>query len=121
MNVLKPSGTGQAFLRYTVLRLLLFLATFVVLAAVGIGGFPGLLLALLVSSIISYVVLRSSRTRLGEAVEGVVARTRAAYAAPVSAEDAAAEEIWQAQQRSLRDSSLHEAADRTPPAQRARS
>lgn len=116
MNVPKPSGTGQAFLRYTVLRLLLFLATFVVLAAVGVGGFPGLLLALLVSSIISYVVLRSSRTRFGEAVEGALARRRSAAAARAAAEDAAAEEIWQAQQRGLR-----EAADRTPPAQRARS
>jgi len=54
----------RAWLVYTVLRLVVFIGTAGLFAIFGLNGFPLLLLALLVSSIVSLVVLRPQRSAL---------------------------------------------------------
>ena len=55
---------GHPFVVYTVLRLLVFAGAYGVLVLLGVDGFPGLLLALLISSIASLFLLRSQRREL---------------------------------------------------------
>lgn len=57
-------STGRAWLLYTMLRMLVFVGTAGFFALFGLNGFPLLLLALLVSSIVSLFVLRRQRTAL---------------------------------------------------------
>lgn len=67
----------KEFAVYTGLRLVLFAASFAVLWVAlenFIGLFPLLLLALLVSSILSIFVLRTYRDRLAETIEQRAAR-----------------------------------------------
>ncbi len=52
---------GRALALYTALRLLAFAVVFVLLSAVGLGGLVGVLLALLLSSLVSLVLLRRQR------------------------------------------------------------
>ena len=55
----------RAWLTYTALRLLVFLGTAgLLVVALDLNGFPLLLVALLVSSILSLLVLRTQRTAL---------------------------------------------------------
>lgn len=57
-------STSRAWLLYTLLRMLVFVGTAGLFAIVGMNGFPLLLLALLVSSIVSLFVLRPQRAAL---------------------------------------------------------
>ena len=73
-----PGSVGGAWLRYTLLRLALFLATAAVLFLVlRLNGFPLLLVALLVSSIASLFVLQRQRDALVAAQEAKGLRRRA--------------------------------------------
>lgn len=58
------TSTGKAWLLYTVLRILVFVGTAGLFAIFGLNGFPLLLVALLVSSIVSLFVLRPQRAAL---------------------------------------------------------
>ena len=65
-----PAGVGAAWLRYTLLRLALFLGTAALLFfALRLNGFPLLLVSLLVSSIASLFVLQRQRDALVAAQE----------------------------------------------------
>ena len=71
-------GVAGAWLRYTLLRLVLFLGTAAALFLVsGLNGFPLLLVALLVSSIASLFVLQRQRDALVAAQEAKGLRRRA--------------------------------------------
>jgi UPF0716 family protein affecting phage T7 exclusion len=56
--------TRHPWLLYTALRMVVFIGTAGFFAIFGLNGFPLLLLALLVSSIVSLIVLRPQRTAL---------------------------------------------------------
>jgi hypothetical protein len=51
----------RATLNYTILRLLLFFAALIVLYLIGVGGFALVILAALISMLISFVVLSRLR------------------------------------------------------------
>ncbi|MBT2210256.1 MULTISPECIES: DUF4229 domain-containing protein [Actinomadura] len=53
---------------YTAARLMIFVATAGVLALLGTRGFPLVLLALLISGIVSFVLLSGQRDRMSAAV-----------------------------------------------------
>lgn len=76
------------FVQYTAARLALFLACWGVLWLVGAKGVLGVLIALIVSGLISYVVLDKLRDRFGSAVAGRVMSLRLRFAAGRAAEDA---------------------------------
>jgi hypothetical protein len=61
----------RAWLVYTALRLLVFVGTAGVLILLGLNGFPLLLAALLISSVVSLLVLKPQRTA---AVDAALAR-----------------------------------------------
>lgn len=66
----RPDPAGpRAWLVYTALRMVVFVGTAGAFALLGLGGFPLLLVALLVSSIVSLVVLRPQRNALVAAQE----------------------------------------------------
>lgn len=58
------TGVGRALAVYTALRLVVFLGTAGLFVLLGFNGFPLLLVALLVSSIVSLLVLRQQRAAL---------------------------------------------------------
>ncbi|MDT7571019.1 MAG: hypothetical protein QOE05_1193 [Actinomycetota bacterium] len=62
----------KIWLTYTALRVVVFIGTAGFFAIFGLNGFPLLLIALLVSSIVSLIVLRPQRAAL---VEAQAART----------------------------------------------
>jgi membrane protein implicated in regulation of membrane protease activity len=62
----------RTWLIYTALRMVVFIGTAGLFAIFGLNGFPLLLVALLVSSIVSLLVLRPQRSAL---VEAQAART----------------------------------------------
>jgi len=64
----QPSSMGRALLFYSAQRLLLFLTTAVVLAAVGLRGLPLLGTAILISAVVSLFLLRGQRDTLTRAV-----------------------------------------------------
>jgi hypothetical protein len=71
------------FLRYTLLRILVLLATAAILALAGLRGLALLALAVLVSGFVSLVVLRGTRDEVSRAiVERRAARGRSAEPAP---------------------------------------
>lgn len=72
-------------LKFTVLRLALFVAALAVLALMGAGGWLLLLLAAVVSLALSYVLLRGPRAELAAAIEQ---RTARRLSADEQAEDA---------------------------------
>ena len=76
-----------AFLRYTVARVALFFACWGVLWLVGAKGVLGVLLAIIVSGLISYVVLDKLRDRFAGAVLGGIRDLRIRFAAGKAAED----------------------------------
>jgi cell division protein FtsL len=67
----------RIWLTYTVLRFVVFLGTAGFFAIFGMNGFPLLLVALLVSSIVSLIVLRPQRAALVEAQTARVERRAA--------------------------------------------
>ena len=92
------SKTSHATLRYTVLRLGIFVGCFVVIALlVHFGVFPSgigesnplwvVLLALIVSAPLSYVLLRRQRAEMSEQVYDGVTKAKGKLAANQSQED----------------------------------
>lgn len=81
----------RAFVQYTAARVGLFLACWGVLWLVGAKGVLGVLLALVVSGLISYVVLDKVRSRFASATADGVRNSlrdfRARFAAGKAAED----------------------------------
>jgi hypothetical protein len=66
----------RAWMSYTVLRLLLFFAALWLLALTGIGGLLLLVLAAVVSMLISYVVLSRLRDSMSASLSGRLSRFR---------------------------------------------
>lgn len=81
----------RAFVQYTAARIALFVACWGILWLVGAKGVLGVLLALVVSGLISYVVLDKVRSRFATAASGRVRNSfqdfRARFAAGKAAED----------------------------------
>lgn len=81
----------RAFVQYTAARIALFLACWGILWLVGAKGVLGVLLALIVSGLISYVVLDKVRTRFAGAASSGIRNSlqdfRARFAAGKAAED----------------------------------
>jgi small-conductance mechanosensitive channel len=69
-------GVMRATLSYTVLRLLLFFAAILVLYWAGVGGFMLVILAALISALISYVVLSRYRDAMSRSLTGRLTRFR---------------------------------------------
>lgn len=80
-----------AFVQYTAARIALFLACWGILWLVGAKGVLGVLLALVISGLISYVVLDKLRNRFASAASGRMRNSfqdfRARFAAGKAAED----------------------------------
>ncbi len=77
----------RATLSYTVLRVLLFLAAALVLALFGVHGITLLVVALVVSSIISLPLLSRLRDRMSTSLTGRLSRFRARLDEGTRAED----------------------------------
>ena len=77
----------RSVILYTAARFVIFLATLGVLALVGARGFLLLLLALLISGIVSYVLLSVQRDRMSAAVVSGVRTRRQRFRKSVSKED----------------------------------
>lgn len=76
-----------ATLRYTVLRLLIFVVALLALYAVGLRGWLLLLLAALISLVVSFFALRGLRDQFAEQVQRKVSERQARAEAYRSAED----------------------------------
>lgn len=80
-----------AFVQYTAARIALFLACWGILWLVGAKGVLGVLLALVISGLISYVVLDKVRNRFASVLSGRVRNSfqdfRTRFAAGKAAED----------------------------------
>lgn len=81
----------RAFVQYTAARFALFIACWGILWLVGAKGVLGVLLALVISGLISYVVLDKLRNRFATDLSGRVRNSfqdfRARFAAGKAAED----------------------------------
>jgi len=77
----------RATLAYTLLRLLLFLAVALVLALFGVHGITLLVVALVISSIISLPLLTKLRDRMSTSISGRVDRFNARLDDGTKAED----------------------------------
>jgi hypothetical protein len=77
----------RAWMSYTVLRLLLFLAALWLLSLAGIGGLLLLVLAAVVSMLISYVVLSRLRDSMSASLSGRMHRVRARLDEGAQSED----------------------------------
>lgn len=75
------------FVQYTAARLALFLVCWGLLWLVGAKGVLGVLIALVVSGLLSYVVLDKMRDRFAQALSGGVRNLRARFAAGKATED----------------------------------
>jgi small-conductance mechanosensitive channel len=78
----------RATLSYTVLRLLLFFAAILVLYWIGVGGFMLVILAALISALISYVVLSRYRDAMSTSLTGRLTRFRERLDEGTRSEDA---------------------------------
>jgi hypothetical protein len=78
----------RATLSYTLLRLLLFFAVAIILALVGVHGITLLVVALIVSSIISLPLLSRLRDRMSGSLSTRVTGFRSKLDAGTKAEDA---------------------------------
>lgn len=76
-----------AFIRYSTLRLAVLLVVGAVCYLLGLRGFGLLLVALIVSGIVSLFVLDRQREALGESVGGVFSRINARIDANTRSED----------------------------------
>lgn len=74
-------------IRYTVLRLLLFVVALLALFATGLRGWPLLLLSALVSLAVSIFALRGPRDQFAEQIQRKVSERQARAEAYRSAED----------------------------------
>jgi hypothetical protein len=77
----------RATLTYTLLRVLLFLAAAIILALFGVHGILLLVVALVISSIISLPLLSKLRDRMSTSLSGRVARFSSNLDAGTKAED----------------------------------
>jgi uncharacterized membrane protein YcfT len=77
----------RATLTYTLIRILLFAAVALALALFGVHGFTLLLIALIVSSIISLPLLSKLRDRMSRSLSGRVGRFNSQLDAGTKAED----------------------------------
>jgi hypothetical protein len=77
----------RATLTYTLLRLLLFLAAAIILALFGLRGIPLILLALIISAIISLLLLSRLRDRMSVSLSGRISRFGSKLDAGTKAED----------------------------------
>ena len=77
----------RATLTYTLLRLLIFLAAGLILALFGVRGFPLLIAALIISSIISLLLLFKLRDRMSTSLSGRMSRFKSNLDAGTKAED----------------------------------
>ena len=77
----------RATLTYTLLRLLIFLAAGLILALFGVRGFPLLIAALIISSIISLLLLSKLRDRMSTSLSGRISRFKSNLDAGTKAED----------------------------------
>ncbi|GAA0549614.1 MULTISPECIES: DUF4229 domain-containing protein [Actinomadura] len=73
---------------YTLARLAIFAATAGVLALLGARGFLLLLMALLISGVVSYVLLSTQRDRMSSVVVSGVRTQRQKFQRSVTKEDA---------------------------------
>ncbi|CNF19609.1 Uncharacterised protein [Mycobacterium tuberculosis] len=78
----------RSVILYTLARLAIFAATAGVLALVGARGFLLLLLALLISGVVSYVLLSSQRDRMSAAVTRGFRSQRQRFEKSLTKEDA---------------------------------
>ncbi|MFG2017728.1 DUF4229 domain-containing protein [Actinomadura geliboluensis] len=78
----------RSVILYTIARAAIFAATAGVLALFGARGFLLLLLALLISGIVSYVLLSAQRDRMSAAVTRGVRSGRKKYEKSLTKEDA---------------------------------
>jgi uncharacterized membrane protein len=78
----------RATMAYTLLRLLLFFAVALVLALFGVHGISFLVVALVISSIISLPLLSKLRDRMSTSITGKVDSFKARLDAGTKAEDA---------------------------------
>ncbi|MEU8123639.1 DUF4229 domain-containing protein [Spirillospora sp. NPDC049024] len=78
----------RSVILYTLARAAIFAVTAGVLALFGARGFLLLLLALLISGIVSYVLLSAQRDRMSAAVAGGVRSQRERFERSVAKEDA---------------------------------
>ncbi|HSR83884.1 MAG TPA: DUF4229 domain-containing protein [Streptosporangiaceae bacterium] len=78
----------RATIAYTLLRLLLFFAVALVLALFGVHGISLLVVALVISSIISLPLLSKLRDRMSTSITGKVDGFQASLDAGTKAEDA---------------------------------
>lgn len=74
-------------IRYTILRLLFFVAALLLLYIVGLRGWPLLILAALVSLVASFFALRGPRAQFAEQVQRKVSERQQRAEAYRSAED----------------------------------
>lgn len=78
----------RSVILYTIARLAIFAATAGVLALFGARGFLLMLMALLISGIVSYVLLSGQRDRVSAAVAGGLRAQRQKFERSVTKEDA---------------------------------
>lgn len=69
-------GVMRAWMSYTLLRLLLFFAVFWILSLAGVGGIIGLMLAAVISALISFVALSRLRDSMSASLSGRMTRFR---------------------------------------------
>jgi small-conductance mechanosensitive channel len=77
----------RATLTYSLLRLLIFVAAGLILALCGVRGFPLLIAALIISSIISLLLLSKLRDRMSTSLSGRISRFGSKLDAGTKAED----------------------------------
>jgi Protein of unknown function (DUF4229) len=77
----------RATLTYTLLRLLIFLAAAIILALFGLHGIPLILLALVISAIISLLLLSRLRDRMSVSLSGRISRFGSKLNAGTRSED----------------------------------
>ncbi|WP_067794490.1 DUF4229 domain-containing protein [Actinomadura formosensis] len=78
----------RSVILYTIARLAIFAATAGVLALFGARGFLLVLMALLISGVVSYVLLSGQRDRMSAAVAGGLRAQRQKFEKSVTKEDA---------------------------------
>jgi hypothetical protein len=77
----------RATLTYTLLRVLIFLAVGLILALSGLRGIPLILLALVISAILSLLLLSRLRDRMSVSLSGRISRFGSKLDAGTRAED----------------------------------
>jgi hypothetical protein len=89
----EPTSSARALLTYNLLRLALLAACVGIGWLVGLRGLWLIIVALLVSGVLSWFLLARQRVRMGVAIEQSVTRGRAKLAERTAAEDSYADEL----------------------------